>query len=191
MSADVRPFRSVNGAVFALRTGRPAPPGADWLASPPDGNPASRGGWFSVAFSRGGRGGRDASGHTLTAAFTVTDARPRPVAASAQRAYKAVVTLRTDDGAPPVVVSATLRGSGRHALAVPTPRVRAHGVLRVEVADDAGQRVSDEVALTLHGRFARLVKWLLLAPLAAGAAATVAATAGAERFDDGGAGKGD
>ena len=58
-------------------------------------------------------------------------------------------------------------------LQVPCPRTRSTATVRLEMVDEDGQVFSDTFALSFHMHYHRLLKWLLVAPFLACAAAVL------------------
>lgn len=56
---------------------------------------------------------------------------------------------------------------------VPCPRTRSTATVRLEMTDEDGQVFSDSFALSFHMHYHRLLKWLLVAPFLACAAAVL------------------
>jgi hypothetical protein len=185
---------TMNGNVLCLSTPWPHHPLMTWPSAVPGGNnPSARANWAGVYVTGAARGAREASGETFPVQFTVVDARPgaskaatrvaarrRGAAAAAASAgggggggsvnipgpYQVTVTLRVP-GRAPEVTAATYGIPGTYTLALPVPRVRGAGTVTVQLQDAFGLVSTDSYAVTFHTRYARLLKWLLVAPFTA------------------------
>jgi outer membrane protein assembly factor BamB len=200
---------TMNGNVLCISTPWTHHPTMTWHSQTPDGNAVARGAsGFGVHISAGTRAAGDVSGRTLRVTFTIQDGRrgasqaAAAFAASRQAAaraafsaaggivplqdvpgpYRVVLRLAASDGVTSeVVVFASYTSPGTYALAIAVPPVRGRGVVTVTVWDAHALAASDTWPVSLHGRFARLLKWFLAAPyLAVAAAALWALAAGDE-----------
>jgi hypothetical protein len=194
---------TMNGNVLCLSTPWPHHPLMSWPSAVPGGNnPSARANWAGVYVSGAARGAREASGEMFPVQFSIVDARPgagkaatrvaarrRGAAAAAASAgdggssrsgsasvpgpYTVTVTLRVP-GRAPAVTAATYGMPGTYTLALPVPRVRGAGTVTVQLQDAFGLVSADSYAVTFHTRYARLLKWLLVAPFTAMALALAA-----------------
>ena len=72
---------------------------------------------------------------------------------------------------------------GADLLQVPCPRTRSTATVRIEMVDESKQMFVDSFALSFHMHFHRLLKWLLVAPFLACAAAVLSLTFDADLQD--------
>ena len=151
---------TMNGNVYCFETSTPFTPMRAWRSHANGGNVfRQREGWQGVEIV--GRGGRHApravAGASFELAFRIHDARALPAAR-----YQLVV--RVGQMAPLFVQNYT--SGGLKIERVRCPPERLHGVLKVTLQNEHGQRFEDEIAVAFNEGFARSLKWAALVPYA-------------------------
>lgn len=174
---------TVNGGVYAIRTGARYHPSKGWPSQFPGlgtGSCTARWNWQGVYVTATSRIARDVRGDAVPVRFTIMDRRRRGGDASLSKGnqYKVSATLQgvgvkeMGRGEQPVIgMSDVYNASGTYVLEVPCPKTRTSATVRVELRDETGSTYSDEFVLSFHMHFYRLLKWLLVGPFAFTAAA--------------------
>ncbi|CAL8462321.1 g1854 [Coccomyxa elongata] len=178
---------TMNGNVYCFETGASYHPLKAWPSQVLEHSGlVARYDWEGVYAVASSRVPRDVRGQTLAVRFEIIDKRPRtalggsPSRNITKGPYSVAVKLQgvgieeMKAGDQPVIGTVSVyQEPGVYTLEVPCPRTRSTATVRIEMVDESKQMFADSFALSFHMHFHRLLKWLLVAPFLACAAAVL------------------
>jgi len=118
-----------------------------------------------IHVTKGSRRTRDVIGNEFKLAFKITDMRRLPK--GTLRHYHVRISVGRDE----ILQSLDYSLPGTYLVVVPAPKSRMHATVTVEMINEHGQVFRDHFAISFNMGFLRIIKWALVGPFAALAAA--------------------
>lgn len=170
---------TMNGVVYCFETQAKYHPLKTWTSQMTSMNGlVARYDYYGVYATAASREPRDIAGEKLPVKITIIDkrmmvAKNGTVVGFQGGPYNVSVVLKgvgveeMNAGSQPVIgVADTFTKPGSYIMEIPCPRTRSTATVRVEMTDVHQLHFSDEFSLSFHMHFAKLLKWLLVLPLA-------------------------
>lgn len=117
--------------------------------------------YHGIHITKGSRKFRDIIGNTFKLAFVITDKR------SLQRGILRHYHVKISIGRNVILKEFDYDTPGTYLITLPTPKMRMHATVTVEMLNEHGQIFRDDVAISFNIGFLRIIKWALVAPLLA------------------------
>eukprot|EP00898_Chlorokybus_atmophyticus_P003628 jgi/Chlat1/4266/Chrsp29S04370 len=168
---------TMNGNVLCFETPAKYHPLKAWPAQVPAGHGfAVRYGREGIFALKGSRNHRDIAGETMTVQFEIVDKRPSVV--------KTIYSTKAD-GIYSVTISVlggrwhserthyVYKTPGVYTVKLECPKHRAYATIMLEMEDEHRTVFTDSFTVSFHMHFYRALKWLLILPFAAMAAALI------------------